>query len=189
MAKVDNVGINRFAALHDKLKPITDTFKNIPKFQTNAPDFADLYTPIDQRSRVERREDLEKALAGIDKEALRELIEWAEKPGFSDHNSKEENIKEFLDKRSKMALALTKFDRYIKDFERLNSEEERRLTYKEKEHRLESLADWKEKFRTFLFRVLGSMLLIATLFSIGYIEKNYEWATLPLTQYFKPGLK
>jgi len=30
------------------------------------------------------------------------------------------------------------------------------------------------------------MLLVVTLFSIGFIEHNYEWARLPLSSYLKP---
>jgi len=64
---------------------------------------------------------------------------------------------------------------------RLN--EIRKIALKEKELKLEAKHDWAEKFRLYFFRVLASLLFIITLFTIGYIEKEYEWATLPLSKY------
>lgn len=78
---------------------------------------------------------------------------------------------------------------YVQRFEALAADEERNLTLKRKEHNIEAWYDWYEKLRTFLFRAFGAVLLIATLFTIGYIEKTYDWATLPLAPYLKSGLK
>ena len=67
--------------------------------------------------------------------------------------------------------------------EKLNAEDAQKLKQQREALRLEARYDWYGKFRTFLFSVMGAALFIVTLFTIGYIEKNYDWAVLPLAKY------
>lgn len=134
----------------------------------------------DTRSRVERREDFEKELEALDKMALIEL-----KDTILDMSSSDLYQSKFWDKKEDLENSLVKLIRYMDKFDDLNSEESRKVALKEQELRLEAKHDWAEKFRLFFFRVLATGLFISSLFAIGYIEHNYEWAKLPLSKYVK----
>ncbi|TGG93834.1 hypothetical protein E4656_06465 [Natronospirillum operosum] len=131
----------------------------------------------DNRTRAEVREDFDKELEELDFAALEELKEKAldatEPEGFFELKDDLEN-------------SLVKFLRFYRAFEGLNSEESRKVALKEQELKLEARHDWASKFRLFFFRILASALLVFTLFGIGYIEYQYDWARLPMTKYFSP---
>ncbi len=128
----------------------------------------------DNRSRAERREDFEKKLKSLDKKTIENL---------------KDRVIEIREPEDLMALkediedSLIKFIRFYDRFDDLNSEESRKVSLKEKELKLDARYDWREKARLFLFRILGSALVVVTLFAIGYIEHEYEWARLPMSKY------
>lgn len=142
----------------------------------------DMTGPIipDKRSRSEVREDFEKKLKSLDKDAIEDL---------------KAKLVEAHDPEEVMALkediedSLIKFIRYYDHFEDLNSDESRKVALKEKELKLDARYDWREKARLFFFRVLGSVLVVITLFVIGYIEHEYDWARLPMSKYLNTGAK
>ena len=127
----------------------------------------------DNRSRAERREDFEKRLKSLDKKAIEDLKERVIETSDSEELM---NLKEDIED------SLVKFIRFYDRFEDLNSEESRKVALKEKELKLDARYDWREKSRLFLFRILGSALVVVTLFAIGYIEHEYEWARLPMSK-------
>lgn len=134
----------------------------------------------DKRTRAEVREDFEKKLKALDKDTIEELknkILDINEPG--DLMALKEDIED----------SLVKFIRYYDHFEDLNSDESRKVALKEKELKLDARYDWREKARLFFFRVLGSVLLVVTLFVIGYIEHEYEWARLPMSKYLNTSAK
>ncbi|UXZ53312.1 hypothetical protein LOS15_10725 [Halomonas sp. 7T] len=133
----------------------------------------------DNRSRAEVREDFEKKLEQLDFAALEELKEKT-----LDTSEPEE----FIALKDELEDSLVKFLRFYRTFEDLNSEESRKVALKEKELKLEAKHDWASKFRLFFFRILASALLVFTLFGIGYIEHQYDWARLPMTKYFSPNV-
>jgi len=138
--------------------------------------------PIDRRSRSEVREDFEKELESLDKSALVDIKERLIKLQKFSNN----DVEELWLCKEELQNVLVKFVRYIDEFEDLNSDESRKVALKEKELKLDGRNDWNEKSRMFFFRVLASALFVTTLFTIGYIEKEYDWATLPLSKYVKP---
>ncbi len=160
----------------------SDTIKTLSRMadQTNTT----LSAPIapDKRSRAEAREDFDKELASIDKSSLIELknklLEVSENP--------KGNQDDIWSLKNDLENSLIKFIKYIDKLEDLNGIESRKVALKESELKLEARHDWAEKFRLFFFRVLASVLFVCTLFVIGYIEKEYDWATLPLSKYVKP---
>lgn len=136
----------------------------------------------DKRSRAERKEDFEKEISALDKKAITELKDKL--IGLTkDADGRQEDI--WLLKND-LENSLIKFIRYIDEFEDLNSDESRKLSHKKKELKLDARHDWADKSRLFIFRVLASTLFICTLFIIGYVEREYDWATLPLSKYIKP---
>ncbi len=134
---------------------------------------------IDTRTRQEHREDFEKKLSQIDEKWLNQL--QADLITFKHSDPKKQD-----QIHDNLTIALTKFTRYIDEFKLHRTDEERKLSYKKKELHIQATHDWKNKFRLFFFRVLASALLVATLFAIGYIEHEYDWARLPLSKYFNP---
>jgi len=145
------------------------------------PDYSPPSIPVpDTRSRTERREDFEKDLSALDKKALIELKEQI--IDLSEHSSSQSDLWVHKDD---IENSLIKLIRYIDKFEDLNSDESRKVALKEQELKLEAKHDWAEKFRLFFFRVLATGLFIASLFIMGYIEHNYDWARLPLSKYIK----
>jgi hypothetical protein len=135
----------------------------------------------DKRSRAERREDFEKELAALDKDALIEL-----RKKIQDIDEYSETYKsDFWAYKEDLENSIIKLIRYMNKFEELNSNESRKITLKEQELKLEARHDWAEKFRLFFFRVLATALFVGSLFAIGYLEHNYEWAKLPLSKYVK----
>jgi hypothetical protein len=166
---------NRFPDL-SAISEVMKNFSTPPKF--------DSYKPLipDNRTRSERREDFEKELATLDKPELKALLNQIE--ALSAYDDDHENA--LWNQKVNIENAITKFIKYIDKFETLNSEERRKLDLKREELKLEVSHDWKEKFRTFFFRILASALFISTLFAIGYIEHEYEWARLPLSKYVSP---
>jgi DNA-directed RNA polymerase subunit F len=161
------------------LSAITEAFKNLPQMPKVAP-----YRPLipDNRTRSERREDFEKELAALDKDALTKLLERIKE--ITERYEGYENA--LWENKDDIQNAISKLIKYIDKFENLNSEEARKIEFKRRELALETSHDWKEKFRTFFFRILASILFISTLFAIGYIEHEYEWARLPLSKYVSP---
>lgn len=167
----------------DAINKAVPKLPEIPKLDTPSMDFKTPKIPhIDRRSRAEVREDFEKELARLDKKALINLKEQVIK--LEKYN--DEDNDELWRCKEDLENSLVKLIRHMDKFEELNSEESRAVALKEKELRLEGRHDWHEKSRLFFFRVLASMLFIFTLFTIGYIEKEYDWATLPLSKYVKP---
>jgi hypothetical protein len=157
---------------------IANTLKGFQVPETKIPNI-----PLpDKRSRAERREDFEKELASLDKEALIELRDKIQDI-YEHSESHELKLWEY---KEDLENSVIKLIRYIDKFESLNSEESRKIELKKKELKLDAKHDWSDKFRLFFFRVLASALFIGTLFAIGYIEKEYDWATLPLSKYVKP---
>jgi hypothetical protein len=135
---------------------------------------------LDTRTRVEKREDFERELNEIDQKKLEGLVQYLRAKEKKIYNDKiHDDIPELIEN------SIIKLSIYIKKFEQYGLEEERKLAIKYKELKLEASHDWREKFRLFIFRILASLLFIITLFSIGYIEHNYEWARLPLSKYVK----
>lgn len=88
--------------------------------------------------------------------------------------------------RNEVRAALESYQGALETFQNLNSEEHRRLYLKRREQRLDIVHDWKEKGRLFIFRILAAILFVVMIFTIGYIEAEYEWARLPLTKYLSP---
>ncbi|OJI53400.1 hypothetical protein [Vibrio vulnificus] len=129
----------------------------------------------DTRSRAERREDFDRRLKQLDRDTIEKLKE--------DIINADEYSEEYMACKKDVEDALIKFLRFYDEFEDLNSEESRKVALKEQELKLAAKHDWAEKFRLFFFRILASVLFIVSLFTIGYIEKEYEWATLPLSKY------
>ncbi|WP_231758797.1 hypothetical protein [Microbulbifer elongatus] len=156
-----------------------EAFSGIPNalktFSDKSLDFPHLRKQ-DNRTRQERREDFEEELGKIDRAFLEDI-----KNTVLNSQSKEElwSLKEEVEN------CLIKFSRYFDSFENFNAEETRKVELKKRELKLEARHDWSSKFRLFFFRVLASFLLIVTLFSIGYIEHEYEWARLPMSKYLK----
>ncbi|ELH7496491.1 hypothetical protein ACSYON_004354 [Vibrio vulnificus] len=148
----------------------------LSSLERNQPSLSE-YRPIipDKRSRTEIREDFEKELQALDKDAIEKLKD--------DICVMEQYSEEYSNSKNDVENALVKFLRFYDKFEDLNSEESRKVALKEQELKLEAKHDWAEKFRLFFFRVLASVLFIVTLFTIGYIEKEYDWATLPMSKY------
>ncbi|KPZ53783.1 hypothetical protein [Pseudoalteromonas sp. P1-25] len=145
------------------------------------PEYTSANTPVpDNRSRVERREDFEKDLSSLDKKALIKLKEQIIDLGKYDSGQSE-----LWKHKDDIENSLIKLIRYIDKFEDLNSDESRKVALKEQELKLEAKHDWAEKFRLFFFRVLATGLFISSLFIMGYIEHNYDWARLPLSKYIK----
>lgn len=142
----------------------------------------DLPAPIipDKRTRAEVREDFEKKLKALDKDAIEKL-----KNKILDINEPDD----LMVLKEDIEDSLIKFIRYYDHFEDLNSDESRRVALKERELKLDARYDWREKARLFFFRVLGSALLVVTLFVIGYIEHEYEWARLPMSKYLNTSAK
>lgn len=177
----------------DKLKALTDSFNDFGIKATDKLRMPGLnvherpepiaslkdFVPPDNRTRAERREDLERSLSGIDREGLRELVNIVDDVAGSSVKSPA-ILKERL---SDIKHALMKFEKLHDEFLHLNSQEDRRISYRDKELRLEALHDWKDKFRLFFFRVLASVLFVVMVFAIGYIEHEYDWARLPLAKY------
>lgn len=128
----------------------------------------------DNRSRLEVREDFERKLKSLDKDKIEDLLVKVEKINNPD---------EFISLREDIEDSLVKFIRFYDCFEDLNSEESRKVALKEKELKLDARYDWRDKARLFFFRILGSALVVVTLFVIGYVEHEYEWARLPMTKY------
>lgn len=157
---------------------IADTLKSIqlPEINTSP------LTVPDTRSRAEYREDFEKELASLDKQVLIELKNKIIKIKASsgDHEN------DFWGHKNDIENSIIKFIRYIEKFEEHSYEGSRKLSLKGQELKLEAKHDWAEKSRLFFFRVLASVLFVCTLFAIGYIEREYDWATLPLSKYVKP---
>ncbi|CAH6820495.1 conserved hypothetical protein [Vibrio chagasii] len=148
----------------------------LSSLEQNQPSLSE-YRPIipDKRSRTEIREDFEKELKALDKYAIEKLKD--------DICAMEQYSEEYSKSKNDVENALVKILRFYDKFEDLNSEESRKVGLKEQELKLEAKHDWAEKFRLFFFRVLASVLFIVTLFTIGYIEKEYDWATLPMSKY------
>lgn len=139
---------------------------------------------MDNRTRAEINEDYEKRLASIKVEDVNRLIGKLSSIEKKLEDDDDSNYKLFQANRDALTILL----RYKEDFERHTSEMEQRLRYKQREVNIEKRADWAEKFRLFFFRTLGAALLVITLFTVGYIEHNYEWARLPLSAYLKPSI-
>ena len=162
------------------LSGITDVLKGIQNTETKFP------SPIipDKRSRTEVREDFEKELSLLDKSALIELKEAI----ISIHEHGESPETDLFSHKNDIENALTILIRHIDNFNDINSDESRKVSLKEAELKLEAKHDWSEKTRLFFFRVLASLLFILTLFTIGYIEHEYDWARLPMSKYIKTPL-
>ena len=134
----------------------------------------------DQRSRFEKKEDFQKVLDEIDKDSLIDLKVSLFKAVVS------QDVKDLTKQSQQVQNVLDKFILYIDNFEGFNSEESRKISFKEQELKLEANHDFHEKKRLFGFRVAASVLFIVTLFLIGSLEHNVEWLRLPLSKYIKP---
>ncbi|MEZ9178309.1 hypothetical protein ACP43V_08670 [Vibrio genomosp. F10 str. 9ZC157] len=152
---------------------MANVLSSMESSQTNLPNYKPLIP--DKRSRTEIRDDFEKELKALNKDAIEKLK--------NDICDMDQYSEEYNNSKNDIENALIKILRFYDKFEDLNSEESRKVALKEQELKLEAKHDWAEKFRLFFFRVLASVLFIVTLFSIGYIEKEYDWATLPMSKY------
>ncbi len=165
------------AGRFDGFSGLADTVRGLQMPEVKMPSI-----PVeDKRSRSERKEDFEKELEALDKEALIELRDKVQ--NISDYT--EEYETEFWKHKDDLENTVIKLIRHLNKFEDLNSEESRKIALKEQELKLESRHDWAEKFRLFFFRILATSLFVTSLFAIGYIEDTYEWAKLPLSKYVK----
>lgn len=183
MSEKGRFSMNSILSQMDAINKAVPKIPEIPKSNFSGMDSKlQEIKPIDRRSRAEVREDFEGELAKLDKNALVSLKEKVVK--LDKYNN--EDTDELWRCKEDLENSLVKLIRYIDKFEELNSEESRTVALKEKELKLEGKHDWYDKFRLFFFRVLTSMLFVSTLFAIGYIEKEYDWATLPLSKYVKP---
>ncbi len=160
--------------MKSKISDVMKSLDNINRY--DIPAVKPALPKMDNRSRAERREDLEKELSEIDKKTLLELKEKILNANDPD--------KLFIFKND-IENTTIKFLRYIDKYEELNSIESRKVDLKEKELQLEAKHDWAEKTRLFFFRILATILFISSLFIIGYIEHTYDWARLPLSKYIK----
>ncbi|WP_217513844.1 hypothetical protein [Vibrio metschnikovii] len=91
----------------------------------------------DRRSQSEKREEFEKNLKDLDKNAIEKLRARLELSFV--HSQWDRNIIHDVD------LALEKLLKFYNDFEDLNSQENRKVALKEKELKLEVKYDWSEK--------------------------------------------
>jgi hypothetical protein len=164
----------------NKFSDLLGSSKLLEGVSMPASKFPTLSTP-DKRSRTERREDFEKELAAIDKDAILELESRILDISSYGDSSKDD----FWDTKETVEKTLVKFLRTLDKFEDLNAEESRKIGLKEQELKLESKHDWANKTRLFFFRVLATILFISSLFVIGYVEHTYEWARLPMSKYIK----
>lgn len=138
---------------------------------------------VDRRSRQEIRDDYTQKLAEISKDEIRQAINFLNSSDFSDFNAEEHDKEiDFIND------CLVKLERYKDDFESLNSEHSRRINLKREELKLDADADLSEKWRTFRFRILGSGLLIITLFLLGTLNHHITWLHLPFERIFSTQL-
>lgn len=165
------------AGRFDGLSGFTDTIRGLQMPEVKMPSLP----TVDKRSRADRKEDFEKELEALDKEALIELRDRIQ--DISDYT--EEYESEFWKHKEDLENSVIKLIRHLNKFDDLNSEESRKISLKEQELKLESRHDWADKFRLFFFRILATTLFVTSLFAIGYIEDTYEWAKLPLSKYVK----
>ncbi len=142
---------------------------------------------LDNRTSQERREDEKKFLDSITENEIEKYKEKLETLNNLFLNGDKEIIADRRSEFDSMFVRLTHvLDRYkhdISQYKHLNSDYSRKIELKKSELSLEASADWRSKWRLFLFRVLGTLLFITAIFAIGYLEKNYDWATLPLSKY------
>jgi len=163
------------AGRFDGLSGLADTSKGFQMPETKIPSLP----TVDKRSRAEWREDFEKELAALDKDALIELRDNIQ--DINDYSDNHES--ELWTHKEDLENSVIKLIRYMNKFDDLNSEESRKIALTEQELKLEAKHDWAEKFRLFFFRILATTLFVISLFAIGYIEHNYDWAKLPLSKY------
>lgn len=142
-------------------------------------------TNRDKKSGYEKRGDLEVELTEIDFSRIERLRDGVRNL-YSLETDDEENRERI---KSEIDDVLTKYLNTYEKFEKFNSAESRNLYFKKQELALEASHDWSEKCRLFLFRILGSVLLVVTLFGIGYIESEFDWANLPMTKYLSAAQK
>ncbi len=166
---------------------------NIPKF--NIPVAGDLFKnneinnlpiqrsfempTVDSRNRAERKEDFESEILKIDLQKITLLLDT-----LKNIENEEISMSEIKDLQQNITNALIKYKRTINTFEGLNSDLAVQLDYKRNELKFLAKADWKNKFRLFFFRMLWTILFVVSLFAVGYIDKEYEWAELPMSKYF-----
>lgn len=169
-----------------KIKVLDDALKNknlkgLEKVQRTIPTpYIPSLGKIDNRNRAERKEDFEVEMLKIDQKKITLLIDVWEKL----KNNKEITPNEVIGLKEDTINTLIKYQRTINTFKELNSDLAVQLDYKKNELKFITQADWKNKFRLFFFRVLWTLLFISSLFAVGYIEHEYEWAHLPMSKYF-----
>jgi hypothetical protein len=140
---------------------------------------------LDNRSRAELKEDFETEILKIDREKIKLLIDTLKKVK-NDKGIQQSKIK---DLQENTINTLIKYERTISTFEALNSDLAVQLDYKKNELKFTTKADWRDKFRLFFFRVLWTLLFVVSLFAVGYIEQEYDWAHLPMSKYFNAKMK
>lgn len=185
-----NGGIpNKFTELVDKISgglhhtKLAGIMKDLSKTQLGSVThpFEPIKTRIpDLRSSEQRRADKEQELAKIDKQSIssalnviNDFIKQDRATSTLSLTAEANNIKN----------CLLKFEKYIDDLEEANSDKARKIALKKEEQKLDAKYDFWEKVRLFGFRVLGSILLIVTVFAIGTIDAKVEWLHLPLSSY------
>ncbi len=135
---------------------------------------------IDNRNRAEIKEDFDAEILKIDQKKIKLLIDvWEEI-----QDNKKITLDEVSGLKEDTINTLIKYQRTINTFKELNSDLAVRLDYKKNELKFITRADWKSKFRLFFFRILWTLLFVSSLFAVGYIEQEYEWAHLPMSKYF-----
>ena len=118
------------AGRFDGFSGLAETFKGLQMPETKMPSIPH----IDKRSRAERREDFEKELAALDKEALIELRDKIQ--NIDDYSENYES--EFWTHKEDLENSVIKLIRYMNEFDDLNSGESRKISLKEQELKLDA---------------------------------------------------
>ena len=132
-------------------------------------------SPSDNRTRAERIQDFREQLEAIDRDELERLINVLDSPEIK-----------YLEDINNLENSLIRFRDLIDQFHQLNDQDFRLLGRRAQELELEEKHDWRSKWRLLFFRVMGTTLLVVTVFLVGYIEHTYDWARLPMSSYFSP---
>ncbi len=168
---VEGIEIIPDALKDEKLDRLEKVHRGIPSLGTQK---------NDDRNRAEIKEDFETEILKIDQDTIELLIvTWEEI-----QDNEEVTLDEVSGLKEDTINTLIKYQRTINTFKELNSDLAVRLDYKKNELKFITLADWKSKFRLFFFRILWTLLFVSSLFTVGYIEQEYEWAHLPMSKYF-----
>jgi len=178
--------VNKLSAPFAGQEKLSETIRQfespLKKFTTPKLEFP-MQKPVDMRTRQERKDDRQIELSKLNIDDIRDALEYMrnEDSELREPESVTRNHQLVVDN-------LELFLQHKTTFEDLNSDHSRRIALRKNELDIEADADLKEKWRTFKFRVLGSGLLVATLFVIGTINHHVSWLHLPFESLLKPSL-